>query len=345
MKKWSSIILSAAVALSIPASAYATGDTGSHVESVLSIDGKIDAKWQEVDKIAFNDATTGAKGFYRLMWDDGHLYVLVELEGAAKLWDKEKIPTLLSLWYNSDGKVDADGSISLVYPNLIERHDNGLHLGWFKGDNLVKAQAVSGDNVVIELELPWEHKEGKKLEKDVKIGFGAVLKALGKVKADAKGEFIIELTAEEVAKIKPTVLNLLTLFEGSMELDVTGNGNGNGSVTVGGNTNMNAGKKLGTVKVELIGALNGGRIIGSFEDGVDTGTNPGTTTPTGGTSTGGTVVVTGPGSATGGTTGGSGTDTGSGTGNTGGEVLGVSTGAIPSAMPKTGGGGASEQVD
>jgi hypothetical protein len=278
MKKWTTVILSAALALSLPTSAFAIStDSGAITKSDLTIDGQIDAKWEQTDRISFSDAASGVKGNYRLMWDEGNVYVLVKLIGAAKFWDTSKKPLLLSLWYNGEGKSKAEGYVAVSWPKLEERHDNGLHLGWFKGDEIVKAESVTGDDAIIELKLPWEYKDGTKLSNDTKIGFGLMLKSLDEAKADTTGELSFDITDNDIAKLKPPFLNIARKPTG----------------TVGGN--------------------NGGTI---------------------GASAGGTVV------------GGVTRTKGNQAGRSGGQVVvAASTGVIPSAMPRTGGGGASVWTD
>jgi hypothetical protein len=330
MKKWTSVILSAALALSLPTSAFAIStDSGAITKSDLTIDGQIDAKWEQTDRISFSDAASGVKGNYRLMWDEGNVYVLVELIGAAKFWDTSKKPLLLSLWYNGEGKSKAEGYVAVSWPKLEERHDNGLHLGWFKGDEIVKAESVTGDDAIIELKLPWEYKDGTKLSNDTKIGFGLMLKSLDEAKADTTGELSFDITDNDIAKLKPPFLNIARLVKAM-----------NAGASVGGNGNIAVGLGIGGVTIEAAGDASGN--VGGNTGSSSGGSNGGKPTGTVGGNNGGTIGASAGGTVVGGVT----RTKGNQAGRSGGQVVvAASTGVIPSAMPRTGGGGASVWTD
>jgi hypothetical protein len=349
MKKWVSVLLGTTLLLAMPVNAFATGfhlTTNAHLklkdgkhlaggnlniggnlkvkgkvdadgktsadskvildsnavkDMKITVDGLVDAAWDKAQKVDFKDPVSGLGGNFRMMWDSGNLYVLAELNGAAKLWKDSNKAALLSLFYNGDqqegdGKNMTDGYVALTWPDMAVVH--GSRDGCLKADKLVKAFAVNGDNVDVEFKLPWENLYGKKMTQDTQLGLYLNLKALDSVKPDVNGQVTIPVvTEQQILNLKPAQLTNLPLqLVDSLAGTAPDNGNGTGGATTPGNG---------------IGAGTGGT------------KSPGTGTSGSGTGTGSTTSP-GSGTAVGGAT---------------------DTGVIPAAMPRTGGGGASEWTD
>lgn len=213
-----------------------------HAKIDIKLDGIIDSVWKNAEKIAFKDAATGLDGYCRFMWDQDNLYLLVELKGAAKLWKESNKPVAFALWYNGDEEVKGakgeDGFVVVTWPDMTVRHDNGLHLGWFKSKLLAKSFAVNGDDVNLEMKLPWVNSNGMKLTENTELGLCIKLKELGVIVPDANGKFTINLTEQQIKDLKGDLTKLPLQLVGGLVGGVSDNGNvGGGTGNTGGTGN------------------------------------------------------------------------------------------------------------
>jgi uncharacterized Zn-binding protein involved in type VI secretion len=245
----------------------------------LKIDGVEDDFWKNAQIETLIDAKNGLKADSQLMYDDGNLYCLVKIDGAAKLWKDKKEAFLLSLFYDGKNGVDVDGEgyLMLSWPDM-KVYANGAADGSFKFDKLVKSFSLQGDDVVLELKIPYENKDFIPLSEDAKIHLNLGLHGL-QGQLDSQGQVV--LPAIDLSTIKPDKLNelefqwLVNLLLGA-QADV--------DVDAGTGTGSTPGTGTGT--------------------GTDTGTGSGTggTPSTGGSTGGGTGGTTGGGTAVGGVT-------------------------------------------
>lgn len=122
------------------------------------IDGTVDAVWNETAGIPINRyqmAWQGATGTAKALWDDEHLYVLVQVsdsqldKASANVWEQDSVEIFLD---QNNGKTsfyqDDDGQFRINYDNETSFNPPSLE------DGFVSATQVSGTNYTVEVKIP-----------------------------------------------------------------------------------------------------------------------------------------------------------------------------------------------
>jgi len=126
-----------------------------------TVDGVVDAAWRRADAITTNVriiGTGGATGTAKLLWDSGHLYVLVTVtdpvldESATNPWEEDSVEIFVDPDNSkATGFDDDDGQYRVSFTN--RQTITGTFGGFAIADNLTSAAAVVPGGYVVEASI------------------------------------------------------------------------------------------------------------------------------------------------------------------------------------------------
>jgi len=223
------------------------------------IDGTADEVWGttlEMPISRYQTAWHGATGTARALWDDRHLYVLIQVSDAqldksnANAWEQDSVEVFLdenngkTSFYQSD-----DGQFRINFDNETSFNPPSL------ADGFESAVQVSGTNYTVELKIPFKTITS---DNDVKLGFDA---QINDAKDGARQSVAAWNDTTGTGYMDPSVFGVLTLVgKGGSGGGGNGGSNNGGGSNVGGDnggstpsapSNPAAGAESGRIKPEI----------------------------------------------------------------------------------------------